>query len=101
VSSTTIETHSFVEQTAAGPRITKNLQTYFFHLKVVKYYDTIEDRRVVPTVEPGYLRELLPQEAPQDGEAWADIQKDIETKVLPGITHWYDRLTTRELHEVG
>jgi aromatic-L-amino-acid decarboxylase len=54
----------------------------------VKYYDTIEDRRVLPTVEPGYLRKLLPEEAPQDGEAWADIQKDIETKVLPGITHW-------------
>ncbi|KAI0970327.1 pyridoxal phosphate-dependent transferase [Xylaria arbuscula] len=56
--------------------------------EIVKYYDTIEDRRVVPTVEPGYLRKLLPEEAPQDGEPWADIQKDIETKVLPGITHW-------------
>ncbi|KAI8635306.1 hypothetical protein F5Y19DRAFT_407316 [Xylariaceae sp. FL1651] len=57
--------------------------------EIVKYYDTIEDRRVVPTVEPGYLRKLLPEEAPEEGEAWADIQKDIETKVLPGITHWY------------
>lgn len=56
--------------------------------EIVKYYETIGDRRVVPTVEPGYLRKLLPEEAPQQGEAWADIQKDIETKVLPGITHW-------------
>ncbi|KAI0874093.1 pyridoxal phosphate-dependent transferase [Hypoxylon argillaceum] len=56
--------------------------------EIVKYYDTIEDRRVVPTVEPGYLRKLLPQEAPQDPETWADIHKDMETKVLPGITHW-------------
>ncbi|KAI1176637.1 pyridoxal phosphate-dependent transferase [Nemania sp. FL0916] len=55
---------------------------------IVKYYDTIEDRRVAPTVEPGYLRKLLPQEAPQDPETWADIHKDMETKVLPGITHW-------------
>ncbi|KAI1818322.1 pyridoxal phosphate-dependent transferase [Poronia punctata] len=56
--------------------------------EIVKYYDTIEERPVLPSVEPGYLRKLLPQEAPQDGEAWADIQKDIESKVLPGITHW-------------
>ncbi|KAI0200399.1 pyridoxal phosphate-dependent transferase [Astrocystis sublimbata] len=56
--------------------------------EIVKYYDTVENRRVVPTVEPGYLRKLLPNEAPHDGETWADIQKDIETKVLPGITHW-------------
>ncbi|KAH8159743.1 hypothetical protein CIB48_g8508 [Xylaria polymorpha] len=43
---------------------------------------------IVSTVEPGYLRKLLPEEAPQHGETWADIQKDIQTKVLPGITHW-------------
>ncbi|KAK7747751.1 hypothetical protein SLS62_008895 [Diatrype stigma] len=56
--------------------------------EIVKYYDTIEERRVASTVEPGYLRKLLPEEAPQDGEPWADIQKDIEAKILPGITHW-------------
>ncbi|KAI1779769.1 pyridoxal phosphate-dependent transferase [Hypoxylon cercidicola] len=55
---------------------------------IVKYYDTIEERRVVSNVEPGYLRKILPSEAPQTGEAWADIQKDLEAKILPGITHW-------------
>ncbi|RYP72714.1 hypothetical protein DL771_004050 [Monosporascus sp. 5C6A] len=55
---------------------------------IVNYYDTIEERGVASTVEPGYLRKLLPPEAPQEGEAWADIQKDIEAKILPGITHW-------------
>ncbi|OTB06384.1 hypothetical protein M426DRAFT_319119 [Hypoxylon sp. CI-4A] len=54
---------------------------------IVKYYDTIEERRVVSNVEPGYLRKLLPEEAPQNGEAWADIQKDIESKIIPGLTH--------------
>ncbi|KAI1468798.1 pyridoxal phosphate-dependent transferase [Daldinia caldariorum] len=56
--------------------------------EIIKYYDTIEERRVVSNVEPGYLRKLLPSEAPQNGEAWADIQKDLESKILPGITHW-------------
>ncbi|CAJ2501965.1 Uu.00g048180.m01.CDS01 [Anthostomella pinea] len=56
--------------------------------QIIIYYETIEDRRVTPTVEPGYLRKLLPEEAPQEGEPWADIQKDIEAKIMPGITHW-------------
>jgi hypothetical protein len=56
---------------------------------VINYYDTIEDRRVVSNVEPGYLKKLLPDGPPQDGEPWAEIQKDIESKILPGITHWY------------
>ncbi|KAI2618863.1 pyridoxal phosphate-dependent transferase [Hypoxylon sp. NC1633] len=55
---------------------------------IVKYYDTIEERRVVSTVEPGYLRKLLPEEAPQHGEPWADIHKDLEDKIIPGLTHW-------------
>ncbi|KAK6819670.1 hypothetical protein PG987_016153 [Apiospora arundinis] len=56
--------------------------------QIVKYYDTIEERKVVSDVEPGYLRKLLPDHAPEDGEAWSDIQKDIEDKIVPGLTHW-------------
>ena len=55
---------------------------------VVNYYDTIEERRVLSSVEPGYLKKLLPDGPPQDGEPWADIQKDIEAKIMPGLTHW-------------
>ncbi|PVH75011.1 hypothetical protein DL98DRAFT_498838 [Cadophora sp. DSE1049] len=56
--------------------------------EIVSYYDTIEDRRVVSNVEPGYLKKILPEGPPQDGESWADIQKDIESKIMPGLTHW-------------
>ncbi|KAK8872289.1 pyridoxal phosphate-dependent transferase [Apiospora arundinis] len=56
--------------------------------QIVKYYDTIEERKVVSDVEPGYLRKLLPDHAPEDGEAWFDIQKDIDDKIVPGLTHW-------------
>ncbi|RDW77181.1 aromatic-L-amino-acid decarboxylase [Coleophoma cylindrospora] len=56
--------------------------------EIVNYYDTIEDRRVVSNVEPGYLKKLLPDAPPQEGESWAEIQKDIESKIMPGLTHW-------------
>ena len=52
---------------------------------MVKYLETIHERRVTPTVEPGYLKEILPKEAPQRGEQWDDIVADIEPKILPGV----------------
>jgi hypothetical protein len=49
------------------------------------YLDTLESRRVTPSVEPGYLRELLPTEAPHDPEDWAAIMADVESKIMPGV----------------
>lgn len=55
---------------------------------ICKYMETLEDRRVTPMVEPGYLRHLLPDEAPQEPEEWNTIMDDVETKIMPGVTHW-------------
>ena len=56
---------------------------------VIDYYDSIENRRVLSNVSPGYLRGLLPNGPPDQGQPWEEIQKDIETKIMPGLTHWY------------
>lgn len=56
---------------------------------VIDYVDTCQNRPVRSTVTPGYLKELLPDHAPEDGEKWEEIQKDIELKVMPGMNHWY------------
>ncbi|QSZ32374.1 hypothetical protein DSL72_001948 [Monilinia vaccinii-corymbosi] len=56
--------------------------------EIANYYDNVHKRRVVSTVEPGYLKKILPDGPPQEGEPWADIQKDIEAKIMPGLTHW-------------
>ncbi|XP_050699475.1 aromatic-L-amino-acid decarboxylase-like isoform X2 [Eriocheir sinensis] len=55
---------------------------------IANYLDTIEERRVTPAIEPGYLRRLVPLEAPQNPEQWDDIMKDVEDKIMPGVTHW-------------
>lgn len=39
-------------------------------------------------VEPGYLKKLLPDGPPAEGEKWEDIQADIASKIMPGLTHW-------------
>ncbi|KAL7276054.1 hypothetical protein RUND412_000970 [Rhizina undulata] len=56
--------------------------------QIIDYYDTISDRRVLSNVAPGYLKPLLPDGPPQTGEPWLEIQKDIESKIIPGLTHW-------------
>lgn len=57
-------------------------------MTVADYYENITDHSVVSQVEPGYLRRLLPDAAPQDGEPWDAIRRDMDDKIVPGLTHW-------------
>lgn len=65
----------------------------------MEYYNTIDTRRVISAVEPGYLRPALPDGIPQEGERWEKIQEDIEAKIVPGLTHWYAIRERRGLKE--
>ncbi|XP_075237770.1 tyrosine decarboxylase 2 [Lycorma delicatula] len=53
-----------------------------------EYMETLGSRRVTPNVEPGYLRPLLPDEAPFHPESWENIMADVNNKIMPGVTHW-------------
>ncbi|GLG97037.1 uncharacterized protein GBIM_03875 [Gryllus bimaculatus] len=44
--------------------------------------------RVLPAVEPGYLRDLLPEAAPERPEHWRHVLADVERVIMPGMTHW-------------
>ena len=51
------------------------------------------DRRVTPDVEPGYLQQLLPDEAPLNGEDWDQVMRDVEEKIMPGVCLSFFRST--------
>lgn len=55
---------------------------------IADYLENIRDRQVFPTVKPGYMRTLIPDSAPLEGEEWSQIFGDIERVVMPGMTHW-------------
>ncbi|CAG9771983.1 unnamed protein product [Ceutorhynchus assimilis] len=55
---------------------------------IADYYETIRDRPVLPSVQPGYLDDLLPKDPPQSGESWRDVLQDVDRIIMPGITHW-------------
>ncbi|KAL8829238.1 MAG: hypothetical protein Q9170_006259 [Blastenia crenularia] len=56
--------------------------------EIIDHFSTLDSKRVLSNVSPGYLRPLLPSAPPEEGEKWEDIQKDIEAKIMPGLTHW-------------
>ena len=42
---------------------------------VTDYLENIRDRRVLPDVKPGYLKPLVPADAPEKPEQWKDVMK--------------------------
>lgn len=42
----------------------------------------------MPSVQPGYLGELIPKEPPQTGESWKEVLQDVDRLIMPGLTHW-------------
>jgi hypothetical protein len=56
---------------------------------IADYLTNIRSRRVFPAVKPGYMRTLVPEEAPEDGESFEDIFQDFENVVLPGVRKYF------------
>ncbi|MHC4564112.1 MAG: pyridoxal-dependent decarboxylase, partial [Planctomycetota bacterium] len=55
---------------------------------IADYAQRVEDLPVLSQVKPGDIRRRLPASAPQQGEAFDDVLRDLEQVILPGITHW-------------
>ena len=52
---------------------------------IADYLENIRSRRVFPDVKPGYMRELLSDTAPLEGENWDAIFNDVERVIMPGV----------------
>jgi hypothetical protein len=71
---------------------------------IADYLTTIRTRRVFPNVKPGYMRPMIADEAPRQGEPWDDIFKDIERVIMPGVgvslifVFFFYRFSSHRLH---
>lgn len=54
---------------------------------VIHYFESISQRSVNSNVSPGYLKHLLPENAPTTGEPFEKIMDDVEKYIMPGMTH--------------
>ena len=55
---------------------------------IAEYLDHPERFPVLSHARPGEIRASLPPEPPRSAEPMADIVRDFETTIVPGITHW-------------
>lgn len=53
-----------------------------------RYLENVGDYPVLAQVEPGDVRARLPALPPEQGEPFANVLRDLDEILLPGITHW-------------
>mgnify|MGYP001464238073 FL=1 len=55
---------------------------------IADYWERVEELPVVSHIAPGTIRDQLPPNAPETGEPFENLIKDLDSVVMPGITHW-------------
>lgn len=55
---------------------------------LANYFDGVGDYPVLSQAEPGAIRAKLPKSAPQKGESYEQVMADVNSVIMPGITHW-------------
>jgi aromatic-L-amino-acid decarboxylase len=53
-----------------------------------RYLEQVGDYPVLAQVEPGDVRARLPASPPEQPERFADVLRDLDEIIVPGITHW-------------
>ncbi|HKC26994.1 MAG TPA: aminotransferase class V-fold PLP-dependent enzyme [Jatrophihabitans sp.] len=55
---------------------------------IADYYERIESFPVFSQVSPGDIRACLPEHPPEQPEPFDALLRDLDEKIMPGITHW-------------
>jgi aromatic-L-amino-acid decarboxylase len=55
---------------------------------IADYYENIEKYPVLSQVRPGDISKQLPDSPPVEGESIEQIMEDVNSIIMPGITHW-------------
>jgi aromatic-L-amino-acid decarboxylase len=53
-----------------------------------RYLERVGELPVLAQVEPGDIRARLPPSPPERGEPFANVLRDLDEILLPGVTHW-------------
>ena len=53
-----------------------------------RYLEQVGEYPVLAQVRPGDITSRLPASPPERGEPFADVLRDVDEILLPGITHW-------------
>jgi len=56
--------------------------------RLARYFEEMETLPVLSQIEPGSLRDALPETPPEDGEDFGNVLCDVEELIFPSVTHW-------------
>lgn len=56
--------------------------------RIEKYFAELEELPVLSQIEPGWLKNELPDSPPDEGEDFGDVLADIDRLILPAVTNW-------------
>ncbi|MFA5328779.1 MAG: pyridoxal-dependent decarboxylase [Prolixibacteraceae bacterium] len=55
---------------------------------IADYYENVEKYPVLSQVSPGDVKNKLPDSPPMESESMEQIMADVNSVIMPGITHW-------------
>ena len=55
---------------------------------IADYFENLETKPVLPSINPGDIKKQLPSAPPVNPEKMDDIIADIDKVIMPGMTHW-------------
>ncbi|HEV7701239.1 MAG TPA: pyridoxal-dependent decarboxylase [Pyrinomonadaceae bacterium] len=78
------------EKNALGDMPDDEFRRYGYQLVdwIADYFHNIETFPVLSQVEPDWLKNNLPKEAPEKGEDFGKVIEDFDRLILPAVTHW-------------
>ncbi len=61
---------------------------HYFVDWIAEYLKNPEKYPVLSKAEPGFVRDHLPASPPEHPEPLEDVWRDVQTIIVPGLTHW-------------
>ncbi|KAI6216029.1 Aromatic-L-amino-acid decarboxylase [Aphelenchoides besseyi] len=56
---------------------------------IADYWETLADRKPMPDVQPGFMKNLIPDVPPETPSEWSEIFSELEPVVLSTNTNWH------------
>jgi aromatic-L-amino-acid decarboxylase len=56
--------------------------------RLTRYFETLESRPVLARTVPEEVLDRIPAQAPEEGEPWEAIERDLDGLIEPNLTHW-------------
>lgn len=78
------------KQTKLGDMPSEDFRKFGYEIVdwIADYFENIEKFPVLSQNQPNDLKNALPTSAPEKGEDFGEVLKDVEKLILPAVTHW-------------